>query len=59
MTALARTSSNYKRQIYPLVREDAILVLCPQVSVENKLLLAVSLKELGAKTSGMVVNRQS
>jgi hypothetical protein len=51
MTALARASSNYKREIHLLFREDDTLVLCPQVSVENKILLSVSLKELGSKTN--------
>jgi hypothetical protein len=55
MTALATASSNRKRQTHPLVREDVTLELWPQVSAENKILLAVSLMGLGAKTNWLEV----
>jgi hypothetical protein len=48
ITALARSISNYKRQIHPLVREDVMQELIK--------LLVVSLKGFLTKESSLVVN---
>jgi hypothetical protein len=58
MTALARASSNYKRQTHPLISEDVTYGIKPQV-FSWKNLLVVGLKGLGAKTDWLAVNRQS
>jgi hypothetical protein len=50
LTALARTSSNCKRQTHPLVREDITQGLELQVFIWKIKLLVVSLKGLVAKT---------
>jgi hypothetical protein len=55
MAALARTSSNYKRQAHPLVRVD----YNRKCSVEKKKLLVVNLKGFVAKMDCLAVNRQS
>jgi hypothetical protein len=50
MTALARASSNCKRQTYPFIRED-VKDNNRKCSVGNEKLLVVSLKGLFAKTN--------